>query len=624
MEDLSDSIALFLILNLIFFFLLTFWCPDYRIHHGHAPRPENSRGLIIVRHDDDDEEDDCNNINGDDKMLESSFLNFRKRWNNHTVSSRNNHPVKDDEDHHSKRQLLPPLRLLVIGDSLAAGVGTSRSSTPVLPESIAQALSKALRGRAVHWTCIGVPGQTSAQIVQLIQTNVTTYDDEDVNDNNEQEEEDNTNENNAQKHASSTDVNQHEHGNPNVLIRKWEEWKQAASQHNIQLPQRPEWMIKEDTPQVERQQRPPRMILVRWWNGLCQDYVPKQWQFWNTNTRQSQKQTVPNSSSSSSSSTLFRINSKYDVAIVLTGLNDLKDSYLPFMMTASSDTDQTKSPNRNDDGREGANADASSCRDQQQQSADGLQRELIRILHALEDKMKVVRPTQQIADGNQGHLLYDSNIHGNHDYGADNGDNPPLIVFPALPYEPTVLRQHVPLSWFVVPLLDMVDRHKRALAEMYPGRVVYVEPPDRQVLMDAEAKRGDQWQDFRVLLKLDDIAHHVKERVERLMEQHYDRWMEKHQQTSSVDQDPTNWETFLGYDNSLYQIDDCGISLVDMETIRRPGSRFVAPDGIHPNDHGYSMWGRHIASAIVKEWESHRTRQSFNRIECTATECKEA
>jgi hypothetical protein len=52
-----------------------------------------------------------------------------------------------------------PLRLLVVGDSLAAGVGISKSGIPVLPESIARALSKAFGGRAVYWTCVGTPGK---------------------------------------------------------------------------------------------------------------------------------------------------------------------------------------------------------------------------------------------------------------------------------------------------------------------------------------------------------------------------------------------------------------------------------------------------------------------------------
>lgn len=47
-----------------------------------------------------------------------------------------------------------PLSLLVIGDSLAAGVG-STAGTPILPESIAKSLSAALGGIPVLWECHG-------------------------------------------------------------------------------------------------------------------------------------------------------------------------------------------------------------------------------------------------------------------------------------------------------------------------------------------------------------------------------------------------------------------------------------------------------------------------------------
>lgn len=53
-----------------------------------------------------------------------------------------------------------PFRLLVVGDSLAAGVGVSGNGLPILPESIAKALSKALDGRVVCWTCVGTPGMS--------------------------------------------------------------------------------------------------------------------------------------------------------------------------------------------------------------------------------------------------------------------------------------------------------------------------------------------------------------------------------------------------------------------------------------------------------------------------------
>lgn len=91
----------------------SFMLNEFRVNHGHAPRPAMpARGVAVA-------------------------VNTGTR------------PVLNTEK---------PLRLLVVGDSLAAGVGISKSGTPVLPESIARSLSKASGGRAVYWTCVGTPG----------------------------------------------------------------------------------------------------------------------------------------------------------------------------------------------------------------------------------------------------------------------------------------------------------------------------------------------------------------------------------------------------------------------------------------------------------------------------------
>lgn len=61
-----------------------------------------------------------------------------------------------------------PLRLLVIGDSLALGLGTTSSCTVILPEVIAKTLSKSLQ-RPVYWTSHGSAGASSGWIVQELQ-----------------------------------------------------------------------------------------------------------------------------------------------------------------------------------------------------------------------------------------------------------------------------------------------------------------------------------------------------------------------------------------------------------------------------------------------------------------------
>ena len=71
---------------------------------------------------------------------------------------------------HISGRTMNPLRLLVIGDSLAAGVGTSKSCTPVLPESTATALSRDLGGRTVQWSAIGEPGASAGWITRTLES----------------------------------------------------------------------------------------------------------------------------------------------------------------------------------------------------------------------------------------------------------------------------------------------------------------------------------------------------------------------------------------------------------------------------------------------------------------------
>jgi len=65
-----------------------------------------------------------------------------------------------------------PLRLLVIGDSFSAGVGQSQSAIPIMPETIAKTMSKHLGGRAVYWTCHGVPGKATQWVVRELEKGV--------------------------------------------------------------------------------------------------------------------------------------------------------------------------------------------------------------------------------------------------------------------------------------------------------------------------------------------------------------------------------------------------------------------------------------------------------------------
>lgn len=206
-----------------------------------------------------------------------------------------------------------PLRLLVIGDSLAAGVGTSESSTPVLPHSIAVHLSSALHGRAVVWTCVGVPGQSSASLVHAIDELATT----------------------------TTDM---------LLERWWSEWHVRRQRIAEATRETQAWWAERRTldhiPEEEEAPKEDNRV-IRWWKRsrkqakndlenlkrivrmVWVDETKEEKQLVRRETRRAllrrtTTRTEPNMMMGS-----------YDIAVVLTGLNDLKESYLPFMMPSN-------------------------------------------------------------------------------------------------------------------------------------------------------------------------------------------------------------------------------------------------------------------------------------------------
>jgi lysophospholipase L1-like esterase len=464
-----------------------------------------------------------------------------------------------------------PLRLLVIGDSLAAGVGTRRSGTPVLPEAVAQALSRALDGRAVLWTCVGVPGQTASEIVHDIHCL------EDV----------------LLASSSSSSSLLSSSTTTISLLRQWDEWqtlqRQKAAERIETAKQRTrEWIeyckeqriIAEEsdlnnaawwkriTRQVRREMKALRIVFQK---GDAQA------------GREAETTPMPEPQHVTS---LSDVVGPFDVAIVLTGCNDLKESYLPFM-TARRRPSRTSNP-----GAEPA-------------EESGIQGELGRILMALESKMiRRILPTEEQRHSDQDRDVSNEASEASHDRSSKG----PLIVFPAMPFQPTTLGRSFPLSWFVSPLFQMIDRHKQRLSELYPGRVLFVPSPDSATWSDFEAKRGPQWQDFFVLLKLHDIANDAKERIEQLMQRHYAKWV--------LDQDedrhdgPNAAAKLVDQDDSLYEFSEMEGVWMRPQWVRQPhtylGHDLVAPDGIHPSDSGYDMWGRHIAFAIVEEWDRQR------------------
>lgn len=480
---------------------------DYRKNHGDAPRPEvPSLGLVVAQ-------------KGRVQARVGSGKEQLQLLTDWTIMNRNRSSQK-------------PLRLLVIGDSLAAGVGTSHSSTPILPESIAQHLSENLNGRAVLWTCVGTPGQTSREICRDIH---------------------------HLDLPASTVLNQ---------FWEWKDQQTVLAQKRIEVVQEKtrEWL---ETRRVSNKDDEESDIkgtkrVERWWKRTRHQVE--------TDLR-GLRRVVQNAAVVKPKPLRRRptINpsemEKFDVAIVLTGLNDLKDSYLPFLVPKEED----------------GTAEA--------QPGDGLKGELVGILDALKSKMTKIIPALGTNDSARVVDPISSSspatISRRRTMSLHPESSGPLVVFPALPYKMTVLVSYAPLKWFLGPLLKTVDQNKQRIAELYPDLVLFVEPPDRENLEELGSKQSDA----TVLLKLNDIAHDVEIRIQQLMKNYNEnRWV--------VDAEEDR--------EDLYELDPFdGVAMVEPSR-KRKISVMVSADGIHPSDSGYDMWGKHIAGKIVDAWKQRR------------------
>ena len=72
---------------------------------------------------------------------------------------------------HHTLQTQTPIRILIIGDSVACGVGQTKSCYPIMPETIGAILSK-YTNRAVYWSVFGEPGATMKWIANRVNQHV--------------------------------------------------------------------------------------------------------------------------------------------------------------------------------------------------------------------------------------------------------------------------------------------------------------------------------------------------------------------------------------------------------------------------------------------------------------------
>jgi hypothetical protein len=484
-----------------------------------------------------------------------------------------------------------PLRLLVVGDSLAAGVGMSKSGTPVLPESIARALSKAYEGRPVYWTCVGTPGVSASQIVQ--------------------------------------DIHEIEPRQPGRLERLFREWKGKRRKWQERQELRRRLTELEETSGDDKVDEPNRNYLKDWWETIRKDPAernPKRvrettsrllqewWMQVTTRLRLTRervqedlteiKEIVQNPTEDENDrpddlihkGNAFRRDSldpemaaEYDIAVVLTGLNDLKDAFMPHM----------------------AKGATSSLKDGTERIVGGLRIQLRSIVDALETKM-------DLADENESTTEKESS---QMETNALETLRRPLVVVPELPIAPLKLFHLAPLCWFLIPLFRAMENNKKFLSASFPEYVVFIPQPNLKWWSDVEAGLGpirENIRSERLLLQTTDVTQNSRERIQELMRQFYypdddlDDDLDdssSHIQSNIGSRDPKTQHRNEHHPHHPHHHSDHHIVPKDRSKGKRGtqkgnGSSYVAMDKMHPNDEGYELWGRHIAAAILQ----HRKR----------------
>ena len=403
---------------------------------------------------------------------------------------------------------LDPLRLLVIGDSLAAGVGTVTSCTPLLPESIATSLSRDLGGRTVQWTVIGEPGASAGWITRTLESFRIDIEDDAATDAGKQDEKD-------------------------MYTQTIEGWIRKQ-------------LVEDDEDDGDE------------------------------------------------SSSNLGAEVQYDVAVLLTGSNDLKFAVLPWMFRQQREEERTV--------RDGDFADElkNAIKAVSQKMKAGLSESIDRVLTSVEEGFDAVRSSVEEAlpeavveriiwsNVTNGHVLMrgGGNLTAAEKGQSSDGDisssrksaqeasssqnntyrhqwHRPLVVLPALPAKVLPASKIRPLNWIAFPLLRVIENAKRKLSKLYPDSIVFVEAPSRSDFEDYMQKRGPIWD-------RKELEGHVK---------------------SVTDVNPFECQ------QTLHLMQE--YSGKDGRVSPEP---FLATDGVHPNDLGYSYWGRMIASSIVEEW----------------------
>lgn len=471
-----------------------------------------------------------------------------------------------------------PLRLLVIGDSLAIGVGQSKCSTPIMPETIAKSLSKAMNGRPVLWTCHGAPGASAGWIVREMERSI----------NNGQFMQ-------ADPPGGTIATPSSREGNSNRTGLDADSYS-SSDESSV-------GSGEAETPSAE--------VPI-----VAQEETEEELKTWSDRLKEHRIRFDPNALG------------PFDIAVVLTGSNDLKSAFFPFLLKGE-DAEFRKQAQLRGGGygseltrilqvlNRRMRMRLQTLREQVEAASERVRESVDNIRERLgshdfnsssagdlhhnhgycvnSSSRRAAATLRRTVAGNGSESELDSARSNHHpdaresarfladgeidatNHSLSHGIQSsffPMVVLPAMPSRALPIFQTAPLRWLAVPIVDIMDSHKKNLARQHDGEVFFVDAPSVQDIAAYAAKSGTYYKEEtedKILLQLRDI----KRKQARCIERDMARYFSKRDHPKGPESLPLR---------------------------KRHFSMFSA-DGIHPNDEGYDFWGRYIANAIVEEWK---------------------
>lgn len=354
-----------------------------------------------------------------------------------------------------------PLRLLLIGDSLAVGIGQHKTTTPVMPEAIAKTISRRMGGRPVYWTCFGEDGKPSKYFLQKLKT---------------------------KKRESSSDS------------FSSDDTTDSTSSSSVE---------RDDTDSGHETEN-------QWQIGLRLH------------------------------SDLFDATYSldcYDIAVIVSGANDLKSVLFPFLME-----------------RDECDPGGQAKKTETNGASYGAIGDLTEFIGARLGKARVAK---------DGELL-----------------EPPLIVLPEIPIRTNILALHYPSCYLGVPAFDLMASKKHTLAKSSTN-VLSVGPGDENHISKFLSHKGREWEGKRresIQFSAVQASPLMCRKVAKEMRKFF-----------SVPGMPLSYQERLTLLGKAYYRYICGFADHHF--------RAFAPDGVHSNEVGSELWGRSIGEEICDAWE---------------------